>query len=125
MADKKNETQGRVTKDADHDRIVMASRAPDGTPAQHDPEFIGDKDVAIKGAEVQLAQQKASAADQALRGVVDTSGVLARDAKPGEVGSTAPDPQVQEIVDAHEKAQKDAEKQAKSEVDSLHAGLGE
>jgi hypothetical protein len=121
VAEKK---QGKVTPEADHDRIVMASRTPDGTPAQHNPEFIGDKKVAEEAAAVQLGQQKASAADQALRGVVDTGGVLAEDGDKSGVGSSEPDAAVAEIVDAHEKAQKAADSQAKSEVSKLHEGLG-
>ena len=113
--------QGRVTPDADHDRVVMASRAPDGTPAQFDPEFIGPKDVVEEAAAVQLTEQKVSAIDQAERGVVDTDGVLASDSKAG--GSREPDPAVAKLVKAHESAEKSAKRQAKSEVESLHKGL--
>jgi hypothetical protein len=107
---------------ADHDRIVMASRAPDGTPAQFDPEFIGPKDVVEEAAATQLTQQKVSAVDQAARGVTETPGVLASDQ---QQGSSEPDPVVSKLIKAHETAEKDAKKQAKSEVDSLHKGLGE
>lgn len=117
MADDKNEkNQGRVTPDADHDRIVMASRTPDGKPAQFDPEFIGDKKTAIEAAEVQLTEQKVSAVDQAKRGVVDNTGT--------DDGSD-PDPAVKELQKAHEAAEKAAKSQAASEVDDLHEGLGD
>jgi hypothetical protein len=100
----------------------MASRAPDGTPAQFDPEFIGPKDVVEEAAAVQLTEQKVSAIDQAERGVIDTGGVLASDQAEG---STAPDPIVGKLVKEHESAEKAAKRQAKSEVSSLHKGLGE
>jgi hypothetical protein len=116
-------TQGAVRADADHDRVVMASRAPDGTPAQFDPEYIGPKDVVEEAAAEQLTQQKVSAVDQAERGVVDTGGVLASDQT--SEGSSEPDPVVGKLVKAHESAEKAAKRQAKSEVDSLHKGLGE
>ena len=114
-------TQGRVSADADHDRIVMASRAPDGTPAQFDPEFIGPKDVVEEAAVTQLTEQKVSAIDQAERGVVDTGGVLASD-EAGE-GSSEPDPVVGKLVKAHKSAETKAKSQAKSEVSKLHKGL--
>lgn len=115
MAEAKKENQGRVTKDADHDRIVMASRAPDGTPNQHDPEFIGDKDVAVEAAKTQLTEQKVSAVDQAIRGVSDEEAG----------GGSKPDPQVAEIKKAHEAAAASAGKQAEAEVNKLHEGLGD
>lgn len=116
-------TQGRVSTEADHDRVVMASRAPDGTPAQFDPEYIGPKDVVEEAASTQLTQQKVSAVDQAERGVIDTGGVLASDGT--AEGSNEPDPVVGKLVKAHESAEKSAKRQAKSEVESLHKGLGE
>lgn len=114
-------SQGRVTADADHDRVVMASRAPDGEPAQFDPEFIGPKDVVEEAAVTQLTEQKVSAIDQAERGVVDTGGVLASD-ETGE-GSSEPDPVVGKLVKAHTSAETKAKAQAKTEVSKLHKGL--
>jgi hypothetical protein len=113
--------QGRVTTDADHDRVVMASRAPDGTPAQFDPEFIGPKDVVEEAAVAQLTEQKVSAIDQAERGVVDTGGVLA--SNESAEGSNEPDPVVGKLVKAHKTAETKAKTQAKSEVSALHKGL--
>lgn len=115
MADK-DKNQGKVTPDADHDRIVMASRSPDGTPAQFEPEFIGDKETAEKAAATQLSEQKVSAADVAIRGVA-TEG--------SAEGSSEPDAAVAKIVDAHKSAEKKAEAQAKSEISKLHEGLGD
>lgn len=116
-------TQGRVTPDAEHDRVVMASRAPDGTPAQFDPEFIGPKDVVEAAAVQQLTEQKVSAVDQAERGIVDTDGVLARDE--AAEASSEPDPVVSKLVKAHESAERSAKSQAKREVEALHKGLGD
>lgn len=111
-------TQGKVTPDADHDRVVMASRLPDGTPAQTSTfEFIGDKQVAIDAAKRQLTEQAVSAADVAIRGVTSETAE--------GVGSSDPDAAVQEIKDAHEAAKKDAESRAESEVNKNHAGLGD
>lgn len=110
------DTQGKVTPKADHDRVVMASRLPDGTPAQTPTfEYIGDKDVAIHAAKRQLSEQAVSAADVAIRGVTSADAI-----GPGE-----PDPAVQEIKDAHEAAAKAAESRAESEVNKNHAGLGD
>lgn len=113
-------TQGKVTPDADHDRVVMASRRADGTPDQTDPfEYIGDKDTAIAAAKVQLGQQAASAVDIAIRGVTAGPG------GPGTASAGEPDPAVQEIKDAHDEAIAAAEKKAEAEVKAHHAGLGD
>ncbi len=102
-----------ASTEADHDRIVMASRAPDGTPAQVDPEFIGPVDVVEEAASVQLTQQKVSAIDQAERGV------------PARDQTSEPDPAVAKLVREHGSAEEAAKRQAKSEVASLHKGQGE
>jgi hypothetical protein len=47
----------------DHDRVQMLSLKADGTPDQHNPEIIGDKDVALEAAKEQFKQQAVSAAD--------------------------------------------------------------
>ncbi|MFF7200516.1 hypothetical protein [Streptomyces sp. NPDC008141] len=107
-----------VAEHGDHDRIVMASRKPDGSMDQIAPEFIGDKDVALAAAKEQLAVQAASAVDVAARGV---------SSKEGEdgVGSSAPDADVQALKDAQDKAVKAAEAQAEHEVNERHQGLGD
>lgn len=102
----------------DHDRIVMASRRADGSMDQINPEFIGDKDVALAAAKEQLAQQAASAVDVAARGV------SAGPADDG-TGSSEPDPDVKALKDAQEEAVKTAEAQAEREVNALHKGLGD
>jgi hypothetical protein len=102
----------------DHDRIVMASRRPDGSMDQINPEFIGDKDVALAGAREQLAVQAASAVDTAARGV--SAG------QAGGVGEKAdPDPDVKALKDAQGEAVTAAESQAEREVNQLHQGLGD
>lgn len=113
-------TQGRVTPDADHDRVVMASRRADGTPDQTpDFEYIGPKDRVLAAAKQQLAEQAVSAVDVAIRGVSSDA------ANPGEEGSSAPDAAVQEIKDAHDKAAAAAHKRAEAEVNENHKGLGD
>ncbi|MGW0032120.1 hypothetical protein ACWDXD_20120 [Streptomyces sp. NPDC003314] len=106
-----------AAKAGDHDRIVMASRRPDGTPDQIAPEYIGDKDVALAAAKEQLAVQAASAVDVAARGVSSS---------PEDGGATAPpDPEIQALKDAQDKAVEAAEARAEREVDQLHQGLGD
>lgn len=107
-------TQGKTTPEADHDRVVMASRRADGTPAQSkDFEYIGDKETAVTAARTQLTEQAVSATDVAVRGVADVG-----------AGDGEPDPAVAEIKAAHDSAAKRAEGKAESEVNANHGGLG-
>ena len=109
------ESKGRVTPEADHDRVVMASRLPDGTPAQSESfEYIGDRSAVTEAAKTQLADQAVSAADIAVRGVTGA----------GPAGPGEPDAAVSEIVAVHKEAAKAAEQRAEVEVDEHHAGLG-
>ncbi|WP_030764751.1 hypothetical protein [Streptomyces sp. NRRL F-2664] len=108
----------KAAETGDHDRIVMASRKADGSMDQTDPEFIGDKDVALAAAKEQLAQQAASAVDTAARGAVHTPDA-------GEAGSSTPDPDVQSLKDAQDEAVKAAEAKAEREVNQLHKGAGD
>lgn len=95
----------------DHDRVVMASRKPDGTPDQTpDFEYIGDKDTSIKATEKQLTEQRVSAADVEARGVTAS----------GE-GEFVEDPSIAKVAKAHEAAAKDAAKDAKAEVNARFA----
>lgn len=100
----------------DHDRIVMASRRPDGSMDQIAPEFIGDKDTALAAAKVQLGQQAASAVDVAARGV---------SSHPEGTGGSEPDDDIKALKDAQEAAVSVAEGQAEREVSDLHQGLGD
>lgn len=108
----------KAAEQGDHDRIVMASRKADGSMDQTDPEFIGDKDVALAAAKEQLAQQAASAVDTAARGVTSGTGE-------GGIGSSEPDADVQALKDAQDEAVKAAESQAEREVNDRHKGLGD
>lgn len=102
----------------DHDRVVMASRKPDGTPDQTpDFEFIGPADMVEEMNAEQLRQQKVSAADVAIRGVTSGPG-------PAE-DSDEEDPTIAELKDAHADAEKAADKQAATEVKQRHEGLGD
>ena len=97
----------------DKDRVVVASRFADGTPAQtSDFEFIGDKDVSIEATKRQLREQAVSGVDQEMRGVSTVEG----DGSGGE-----PDPAVAKLVKAHEKAAKAAESEAEKQVNARFA----
>ncbi len=110
MAEKANATENKTNTGGDHDRVAMASRLPDGTPHQTpDFEFIGDKDFAIEASKQQLREQAVSAKDVELRGT---------GSRASEDGDSAPDPEVQKLIDAHESAAKSAEGKAESEVNA-------
>lgn len=98
-----------VPHQGDHDRVVMLSLKADGTPDQHNPEIIGDKDFAVEAAKRQFAEQAVSARDVELRGVSTGDGG-------GDVGE---DPTIKKLADAHEKAAKAAESAAEKAVNSL------
>lgn len=98
----------------DHDRVQMLSLKADGTPDQHNPEIIGDKDVAVAAAKAQFAEQAVSAKDVELRGATVDDGTVDANAKQ--------DPTVSELQSAHEKAAKAAESAAEKVVNSLHKG---
>jgi hypothetical protein len=105
----------------DHDRVVMASRLPDGKPAQTpDFEFIGPKDAAVDAAKRQLSEQAVSAADVAIRGVTSEP----EEGQEG-VGTTGNDPTTAELRKVHDSAAKAAEAKAESEVNANHKGLGD
>jgi hypothetical protein len=108
----------KAAEHGDHDRIVMASRRADGSMDQINPEFIGDKDVAIAAAKEQLATQAASAVDVAARGVSD------RQDEAG-TGAAEPDPDVKALKDAQDAAIETAEARAEREIRERHRGLGE
>lgn len=99
-----------VPHEGDHDRVQMLSLRADGTPDQHNPEIIGDKDAAIAAAREQFKQQAVSAADVATTG----GGTVVEDAPQ--------DPAIEAKVKEHEKVAKAAEKAAESVVSSLHKG---
>ncbi|KRB73075.1 hypothetical protein ASE01_20075 [Nocardioides sp. Root190] len=100
-----------VKHEGDHDRVQMLSLRADGTPDQHNPEIIGDKEAAVKAAQEQFKQQAVSAAD-------------AKNA--GDGGSTvedAPqDPTIEAAKAEHDKVAAAAEKAAEKVVSALHEG---
>src|SRR5688500_9687322 len=91
-ADKPVATEAKPLAVADHDRVVMASRLPDGSPHQTpDFEFIGDKEIVSDAAKRQLSEQAVSAVDVERRGV---------GAPPAEgEGSSELDPGVKDLKD--------------------------
>jgi len=110
MAEKANATENKTNTGGDHDRVVMASRLPDGTPHQTpDFEFIGDKDFAIEATKQQLREQAVSAKDVELRGAGSNASAD---------GDSKPDAEVQKLIDVHEKAAKSAEGKAEAEVNA-------
>lgn len=121
MADSVKPADSKATSavpSPDHDRVVMASRRPDGSPAQTAGfEYIGDKDVAVAAAEKQLREQAVSAVDVEKRGVAADGGTTVEDAPQ--------DPTIEELQKAHDAAASKAEKVAASEVNANHKGLGD
>lgn len=110
MAEAKNTA---VPNSGDHDRVVMLSLKTDGTPDQHNPEIIGDKEFAVAAAKRQFAEQAVSAADVAARGA---------SAGAGTVEDAPQDPSVSDLQKEHEKAQSAGEKAAEKAIDSLVQG---
>lgn len=92
----------------DHDRVTMLSRHADGTPAQHNPEIIGDKDDAIAAAKAQLSQLAVSGVDAELR--------APKIERPNEADQ---DPGIAELKKAHDEAAAKAEKSAEAEINAL------
>lgn len=110
MAEKATPTENKTNTGGDHDRVVMASRLPDGTPHQTpDFEFIGDRQFSIDASKRQLSEQAVSAKDVELRGASTAE---------ADAEASKPDPEVQKLIDAHESASKAAEKAAEAEVKS-------
>ena len=103
-----------VPAHGDHDRVAMLSLRADGTPDQHNPEIIGDKQFALDATREQFKQQAVSAADQAVRGVT---------ARPDAEAVDAPeDPKISELQRAHVQAEQAAQKAADATVDALFTG---
>ena len=104
------ERANEVPNHGDHDRVQMLSLKADGTPDQHNPEIIGDKDVAIAAAQEQFKQQAVSAADVA--NAPAGGGTTVEDAKQ--------DPKIAAAQKEHEKVAGAAEKRATAVVEKLH-----
>lgn len=111
-----------VPNQGDHDRVQMLSLKADGTPDQHNPEMIGDKETSVEATKQQFAEQAVSAVD-----VTENTGpVTLVGQKDGTVKeeplTTGEDPQIAERQKAHDKAAKAAESAAEKAVNSLHQG---
>jgi hypothetical protein len=105
-----------ATKDAPKpvDRVVMASRAPDGTPVQSEGfEFIGDKEFVQAAATEQLSQIAVSA-DDAARAQEQAAETAA--------AGTSLSPEEEERIKRHKELQEAAAKQAAAEVNEKHTG---
>lgn len=90
------------------DRVAMASRKPDGTPAQTEPfEFIGDTETVQAAAATQVGEQLVSNADDA---AAREALATATPAEPYQ------DPAVQQRIEQYEALQTQAEAQAAAEV---------
>lgn len=122
-ASKTPDVANKAAKGGDHDRVQMLSVRADGSLDQHDPEIIGDKEVALAAARRQFGEQAVSAVDVAERGVTAGGGTIV--GKPGD----EPDEVVPATTDAtgatselrkkHEAAQKAGEAAAEAAVKSL------
>lgn len=102
-----------VPNEGDHDRVVMLSLKSDGTPDQHNPEFIGDKETALAATKEQFAQQAVSAVDAEKRAELGLGG--------DEDGDTS-DAKIDALKAEHDKVAEAAEKRAEKVVNSLHQG---
>lgn len=119
-ADEKTEAVGNTAvNQGDHDRVQMLSLRADGTPDQHNPEIIGDPEVAKALAREQFAQQAVSALDQARAQSVPMA-VVGDELKPAS--DVPQDSSIKEAQDEHEKATEAAHKAADAMVDALHKG---
>lgn len=99
-----------VPHQGDHDRVQMLSLKADGTPDQHNPEIIGDKDAAIAATKEQFKQQAVSAADVAATGGGTT------------VEGAPQDPSIAKAQKEHKKVAKAAESAAEKTVNALFKG---
>jgi hypothetical protein len=101
-----------VPTHGDRDRVAMLSLKPDGTPDQHNPEIIGDKEFARDATREQFRQQAVSAVDQEKRAELFGTGTA-------DVQQLEQDPKIVELKSAHEAAEKAAESAADATVGAL------
>jgi hypothetical protein len=102
-----------VKNEGDHDRVVMLSLRADGSPDQHNPEIIGDKEAAVEAAKTQFAQQAVSSVDAEKRADLGLAGT--------EEGDTS-DAKIDALKKEHDSVAASAEKRAESVISSLHKG---
>jgi hypothetical protein len=72
----------------------MLSLKADGTPDQHNPEIVGDKEFALEATKEQFRQQAVSAVDQEKRAELFGTG--------GGGEQLEQDPKIAELKDAHD-----------------------
>lgn len=101
-----------VPQHGDRDRVAMLSLKADGTPDQHNPEIIGEREFALDATKEQFKQQAVSAVDQEKRAELFGTGTA-------DVEQLEQDPKIAELKDAHESAEKAAESAAESTVGAL------
>ncbi|MDR7278930.1 hypothetical protein [Catenuloplanes atrovinosus] len=100
-----------VPAHGDRDRVAMLSLRADGTPDQHRPEIIGDREFALAATREQFTQQAVSAVDQRERAATDP------------VAETVEqDPAIAKLQEAHQAAATAAEAAAQATVDALLVG---
>jgi hypothetical protein len=112
MADNKGNTA--VPQHGDRDRVAMLSLRADGTPDQHNPQIIGEREFAETATREQFRQQAVSAVDTEKRRELFGTGA-------GDAEQVEQDPKIQELADAHQEAEKAAESAADSTVGALFA----
>jgi hypothetical protein len=99
----------------DHDRVQMLSLHADGSAAQHNPELIGDKDVALAQTREQFRQQAVSALDTIKRPELFGDGE-------GLAGSGEPSGAAKELRKLQDEVSAAATARADEVVNKLHQG---
>jgi hypothetical protein len=117
MADAKKTDESKpvnpLANEGDHDRVGMLSLNADGSPNQHNPEIIGDKDAAVAATKEQFAQQAVAAVDAEKRAELGLGGTADEDTS---------DAVIDKLKAEHDKVAESAGKKAEKVVDSLHQG---
>lgn len=108
MAEDKGNTA--LPQNGDHDRVAMLSIRADGTPDQHSPEIIGDREFAEAATRRQFREQAVSAVDTLKRR--ELAGTGAEEEAPQ-------DPMIKELQEAHQATEKEAESAADATVNAL------
>ena len=123
-ADAGNTAVTSVPAEAPHDRVQMLSLHADGTPNQLNPEIIGDKDAALKGARTQFAEQAVSAADVATGEPSNVTLIGQADGTSKAVPATrdAVGGGAVELASVREEAQAAGVAAADAAIDRLHRG---
>lgn len=114
VATKEEKPVNPLANEGDHDRVAMLSLNVDGSPDQHNPEIIGDKDAAIAATKRQFAEQAVAAVDAEKRADLGLGG------SPTDTDTS--DKAIDALKKEHDKAAGAAEKRAESVVNSLHKG---